>query len=60
MMSLVFEFGELLYFVLTKSDFGLQIASWIVLEAELVRIHGVIFLAYTSDAAPTEMTYFWS
>jgi len=52
MMSLVFVFGELLYFVLTESDFCLQITFWIVLEAQLVSIHGMIFLAYSSDAAP--------
>jgi hypothetical protein len=48
---LVFVFGELLHFVLTKTDSCLQIAFWIVLEGQLVRIHGVVFLANSSDAA---------
>ena len=50
-MMLVFVFGELLHFVLTKTDSCLQIAFWIVLEGQLVRIHGVVFLANSSDAA---------
>jgi len=50
-IALVFVFGELLHFVFTETDSCLQIAFWIVLEAQLVRIQGVVFLAKSSDAA---------
>jgi hypothetical protein len=49
-MMLVFVFGELLHFVLTKTDSCLQIAFWIVFEGQLVRIHSVVFLANSPDA----------